>query len=149
MNAAEFNALYEVGVPVFAYPGGRPEDFPSDPRLVTRTRSKASVLGGHTDVVWVDGHSACIALSHVDVVSEDEFTVAREAETAAAVAERGALPMPVPEARQTAGDGELARARRYIARLEAALCICLPVRKGDDYLHAADCPVAAERQAVA
>lgn len=80
MNAAEFNALYEVGVPVFAYPGCRPEDMPNDRRLVTRTRSKASVLGGHTDVVWVDDHSACIALSHIDVVSEDEWKAAKTAE---------------------------------------------------------------------
>jgi len=94
VNADEFNALYEVGVPVFAYPGARPEDFPSDRRLVTRTRSRASVLGSHTDVVWVDGHSACIALSHVDVVSEDEYKAARAEETATAVAENGALPMP-------------------------------------------------------
>ncbi|MPY47067.1 hypothetical protein [Streptomyces acidicola] len=94
MNAEQFNALYEVGIPVFAYPGFRPEDDRNARRLVTRTRSVASVLGGHTDVVWVDGHSACIALSHVDVVSEDEFKAARAAETAAAVAALGALPMP-------------------------------------------------------
>lgn len=94
MNAEEFNAVHSVGTPVFAYPGARPEDFPSDPRLVTRTRSRASVLGGHTDVVWVDGHSACIALSHVDVVSEDEYKAARADETATAVAGNGALPMP-------------------------------------------------------
>lgn len=80
MNAAEFNALYEVGVPVFAYPGCRPEDDPNDDRLVTRTRSKAEVLGGHTDVVWVDGHGACIALTHVDVVPKGEWVEARTAE---------------------------------------------------------------------
>lgn len=83
MNADEFNALYDVGVPVFAYPGARPEGHGDVTRLVTRTRSRASVLGGHTDVVWVDGYSACIALSHVDPVSEAEFKAAREAETAA------------------------------------------------------------------
>lgn len=66
LRADEFNARYPVGTPVLAYPGARPTDDPSDERLLTRTRSKASVLGGHTDVVWVDGHSACIALSHVD-----------------------------------------------------------------------------------
>ncbi|QQM45104.1 hypothetical protein [Streptomyces liliifuscus] len=64
-----FNSRYKVGTPVFAYPGCRPEDHPGDKRLITRTRSKAEVLGGHTDVVWVDGHGACIALSHVDVIS--------------------------------------------------------------------------------
>ena len=90
MNAAEFNARYPVGTPVLAYPGIRP-DHPvavafreraaagrlfkgadTDPctRLVTRTRSEAQVLGGHTDVVWVDGHSACIALTHVDAITE-------------------------------------------------------------------------------
>ncbi|MCZ4509923.1 hypothetical protein O3Q52_17310 [Streptomyces sp. ActVer] len=95
MNAETFNSRYPVGTPVVAYPACRPEDHPGDRRLITRTRSKAQVLGGHTDVVWVDGHSACIALSHVDVVSEDEFKAARAAGTAAAVAERGALPVPV------------------------------------------------------
>lgn len=92
MNANSFNAAYPVGTPVFAYPGARPEDIPSARRLVTRTRSRASVLGGHTDVVWVDGHSACIALSHVDVVPEAEWEAAKTAE---AVAAQGALPMPV------------------------------------------------------
>lgn len=84
VSAAEFNAAYPVGTLVFAYPGARPEDMPSATRLVTRTRSEASVLGGHTDVVWVAGHSACIALSHVDVVTQAEWAAAltAEAETA-------------------------------------------------------------------
>ncbi|MFD4475930.1 hypothetical protein ACFWPU_07425 [Streptomyces sp. NPDC058471] len=77
MNAETFNARYPVGTPVVAYPCGRPEDLPSDPHLLTRTRSKAAVLGGHTDVVWVDGHGACIALSHIDVVTEAEFQAAQ------------------------------------------------------------------------
>jgi len=80
VNAETFNALYEVGVPVLAYPGARPEDIPSARRLITRTRSKATVLGGHTDVVWVDGHSACIALDHIDPVTEDEYEAAKQAE---------------------------------------------------------------------
>jgi hypothetical protein len=91
VNADEFNALYEVGVPVFAYPGARPEDIPSTRRLVTRTRSKATVLGGHTAVVWVEDYGSCIALSHVDVVSEGEWKAACLAD---AVAGQGALPMP-------------------------------------------------------
>ncbi|MGW0626495.1 hypothetical protein [Streptomyces sp. NPDC002758] len=62
-----WNAAHPVGTPVVAYPCGRPEDFPNDERIVTTTRSKATVLGGHTAVVWVHGHSACIALTHVDV----------------------------------------------------------------------------------
>jgi hypothetical protein len=96
VNAETFNALYEVGIPVFAYPGARPKDDRNARRIVTRTRSKATVLGGHTDVVWVDDHSACIALSRVDVVTEDEW---KAAQTAEAVADRGALPMPAGPAR--------------------------------------------------
>lgn len=87
MNAAEFNALYGVGVPVFAYPGARPEDIPSAPVLVTRTRSEAQPVGVDREgVVWVEGHGAYIALTHVDVVSEDVWQAAKQAEkTAAAV----------------------------------------------------------------
>ncbi|WP_202516883.1 hypothetical protein [Streptomyces sp. SID685] len=65
-----WNAAHPVGTPVTAYPGIRPEDSWSPEkvtRIVTTTRSKATVLGGHTAVVWVHGHSACIALTHVDV----------------------------------------------------------------------------------
>lgn len=69
MNAAEFNARYPVGTPVLAYPGCRPEDCPNDERLVTRTRTEARLFCGHTDVVWVHGHGACIALSHIDVIT--------------------------------------------------------------------------------
>jgi hypothetical protein len=114
VNAEQWNAMYPVGTPVLAYPGARPEDFPNDKRLVTRTRSKASVLGGHTDVVWVDGHSACISLSHVDPVSEAHFEAARAEETAAAVA---ALPVPVGDQPQPLDDARLAE---IAALLEAA-----------------------------
>lgn len=62
-----WNAAHKVGTPVVAYPGCRPEDIPSAPRIVTSTRSEAQLFCGHTAVVWVHGHSACIALSHVDV----------------------------------------------------------------------------------
>lgn len=37
-----------------------------------RTRSAASVLEGHTAVVWVTGHDACIALTHVKPIPESE-----------------------------------------------------------------------------
>lgn len=70
MNADQFNARYPVGTPVVAYPGCRPEDSLDAERLITRTRSKAETLGGHTPVVWVDGHGACISLTHVDPVVE-------------------------------------------------------------------------------
>ncbi|WP_432077751.1 hypothetical protein [Streptomyces sp. YPW6] len=65
-DADRWNAQYPVGTAVFAYPGCRPEDDPKGTQLTTRTRSESSVLGGHTAVVWVEGHSACISLTHVD-----------------------------------------------------------------------------------
>lgn len=65
-----WNAAHKVGTAVIAYPGARPEDIPSAPRLVTSTRSEAQLFCGHTAVVWVHGHGACIALSHVDVRDE-------------------------------------------------------------------------------
>lgn len=65
---AEFNRLYPVGTPVTAYPGARPEfDKDCTQRLDTVTRSRANVLEGHTAVVWVDGYSSCIQLSHIDI----------------------------------------------------------------------------------
>lgn len=70
LTAEQFNALHPIGTPVVAYPGLRPEDDPNAPRIETTTRSRAQVLGGHTDVVWVHGHGACIALTHIDVVTE-------------------------------------------------------------------------------
>lgn len=93
MNAETFNVRYKVGTPVFAYPGARPEDIPSARRLVTRTRTEAQSVGlDREGVVWVDGHGAYIALTHVDVVSE---SVWKAAKTAEAVASEGALPRPV------------------------------------------------------
>jgi hypothetical protein len=67
VQAEAWNAAHPIGTPVIAYPGARPEDFGDVPHIVTWTRSRAIVLGGHTAVVWVHGHSACIALGHVDV----------------------------------------------------------------------------------
>lgn len=66
VEADAWNRAHPVGTPVVAYPGARPEDIPSARRIETTTRSRASVLGG-TAVVWVHGHGACIALSHIDV----------------------------------------------------------------------------------
>jgi hypothetical protein len=93
---AEWNASHPVGTPVAAYPGARPEDDPDCERLVTRTRSEAQVLEGHTDVVWVDGHPACIALAHIDVITESEYLASHPiTDVPTAVRELGALPMPV------------------------------------------------------
>jgi hypothetical protein len=67
LQADAWNLAHPVGTPVTAYPGFRPEDWPGADRIETTTRSRATVLGGHTAVVWVHGHGACINLSHVDV----------------------------------------------------------------------------------
>jgi hypothetical protein len=41
--------------------------------LTTRTRSEASVLGGHTAVVWIEGKAGCVALDRVTpIVDGDE-----------------------------------------------------------------------------
>ncbi|MGA4875933.1 hypothetical protein [Streptomyces lydicamycinicus] len=71
-SAARFNRQHPIGTPVVAYPGFRPEDDPTAERIETTTRSRATLLGGHTDVVWVHGHDACIALTHIDVVDTTE-----------------------------------------------------------------------------
>ncbi|MEU8623253.1 hypothetical protein [Streptomyces sp. NPDC048669] len=60
-TVARWNKAHPVGTPVRVWTGAREGD-----GTPTRTRSAASVLGGHTAVVWVEGHGACIALSHVD-----------------------------------------------------------------------------------
>lgn len=96
MNAETFNSRYQVGTPVFAYPGARPEDIPSAPRLVTRTRTEAQSVGlDREGVVWVEGHGAYISLTHVDPVPADEW---EKAQTEEAVRELGALPMPTGDA---------------------------------------------------
>ena len=77
MNAEQWNKLYPVGAPVVAYPGARPEDGPFAERLVTHTRSAATRLGSHADVVWVGGHSAGIALTHVDPICDNLPSVSR------------------------------------------------------------------------
>ncbi len=92
MNADQFNAAHPVGTLVFAYPGARPEDIPSTRRLVTRTRSEAKSVGlDREGVVWVEGHGAYVALTHVDVVPEAKWEAAKTADT---VAQQSALPMP-------------------------------------------------------
>ena len=74
MNADEFNARYPVGTPVMAYPGARPEKFPNEKRLQTRTRSVAWTLGHGEPVVKVDGYTGGIALSRVDVIEGPDAT---------------------------------------------------------------------------
>ncbi|MGW2213263.1 hypothetical protein [Streptomyces sp. NPDC001781] len=66
-RAEAWNATYPEGTPVRYWTGAR-----EGAGVKGRTRSAASVLGGHTAVVWVTGHGACIALTHVQPIPESE-----------------------------------------------------------------------------
>ena len=59
-----FNKANPVGT-VVRYWKGLKEGEPSG---VGPTTHEASLLGGHSAVVWIDGCSGCVALSHVEVV---------------------------------------------------------------------------------
>ncbi|MGW4043003.1 hypothetical protein [Streptomyces sp. NPDC004721] len=91
MNAEHWNERYPVGTPVLAYPGARPEDGANDETLITRTRTKAQAVSSGTDVVWVDGHGAYIALTHVDPVTEEQWEQARIDRDTNTAARRAAL----------------------------------------------------------
>jgi hypothetical protein len=56
-----FNRTTPIGSPVRYWTGARVGG-----GRVSVTRSEAQILSGHTPVVWVEGHSGCIALTHVD-----------------------------------------------------------------------------------
>jgi hypothetical protein len=62
-RVVEFNRLHKVGDPVVYWTMLREGD-----GVRSRTRSVARVMC-NTAVVWVEGHSACIALSHVEPVA--------------------------------------------------------------------------------
>ncbi len=59
--ADAWNVANVVGTPVRYWTGLR-----KGGGVESRTRTEASVLGGHTAVVWVEGEGACIALTHVE-----------------------------------------------------------------------------------
>lgn len=59
-----WNDANPVGTPVRYWAGLREGD-----GVESATRSKASLLGGHTPVVWVEGRPDCIALTHVERVA--------------------------------------------------------------------------------
>ncbi len=65
-QARAFNGAHPVGTAVRVYPGSR-----TGRHVDTRTRSQASVLSGHTAVVWVEELSGCQALNHVDVLPKE------------------------------------------------------------------------------
>jgi hypothetical protein len=69
-KASAWNAAHPEGTYVRYWTGAR-----EGAGQTGRTRSTARVLGGHTAVVWVTGHGACIALTHVQ--PEPESTLHR------------------------------------------------------------------------
>lgn len=62
-TAVLFNADNRIGTRVRYWPGVR-----QGPGVESRTRSVAQLLASGEPVVWVEGHAACIALSHVEVI---------------------------------------------------------------------------------
>jgi hypothetical protein len=59
-----FNQRHEVGTQVRYWRGTR-----DDEPCVSTTRTGARLLSGHTPIVWVEGDSSCIALTHVEVIA--------------------------------------------------------------------------------
>ncbi|GHJ11191.1 hypothetical protein TPA0907_55580 [Micromonospora humidisoli] len=66
--ARAFNDRHPIGTPVRYWPGVREGD-----GRTARTRTQAQLLSGHTAVVWLDGVSGCIALTHIQPITEDEL----------------------------------------------------------------------------
>ncbi|MFF0823033.1 hypothetical protein ACFYUR_21950 [Micromonospora haikouensis] len=66
--ARAFNDANPIGTPVRYWRGVREGD-----GRTARTRTEAQLLGGHTAVVWLQGVAGCIALTHVEPISEDEL----------------------------------------------------------------------------
>lgn len=63
-----FNNTTPVRTPVRYWTGAREGD-----GKTTRTRTPAQLLSGHTAVVWLDGVAGCIALTHVEPITEDDL----------------------------------------------------------------------------
>lgn len=66
--ADEWNARHPVGTEVRYWSFVRSGD-----GVVSRTRSNARMMGGHTAVLWVEGHHGCIALSHVEALEGQQL----------------------------------------------------------------------------
>src|SRR5688572_23017360 len=66
-EAAKWNARYPVGTCVRYYPAKGSPEFKE---VVTTT--PASVLGGHSAVVWVTGITGCVFLDNCEPWIEDE-----------------------------------------------------------------------------
>ena len=59
----EFNEKYPVGTEVRYWKGAR-----RGPAMISKTRTRAEVLAGHTPVVWIEDSPACVSLSHIEPV---------------------------------------------------------------------------------
>lgn len=108
-TVARWNKAHLVGTPVRVWTGAREGD-----GTPTRTRSAASVLGGHTAVVWVEGHGACIALTHVDPDHIARFPALAVA-CPACGSQPGALCTSHSGTRERRNDVHQARTRAYAA----------------------------------
>jgi hypothetical protein len=64
-DVTDFNRDHMIGTHVEYWTGVR-----EGRGKFSTTRSAAELLGGHTPVVWVAGHSACIALTHVEPIPD-------------------------------------------------------------------------------
>ena len=62
--AAKWNQTFPIGTRVRYWTGAR-EGIGKE----SVTRSEASVLGGHSAVVWIEGCVGCMALSHVEPIT--------------------------------------------------------------------------------
>lgn len=60
-----WNNHHLVGTPVRYWPGAR-----EGAGIESITRTPAQMLGGHSAVVWVEGYSSCIFLTHVEAITE-------------------------------------------------------------------------------
>ncbi|MDH6460150.1 hypothetical protein M2302_000301 [Micromonospora sp. A200] len=61
-----FNAAHPIGTTVRYWKGVREGD-----GKTSTTRTEAQLLSGHTAVVWLEGVSGCIALTHIEPVSAE------------------------------------------------------------------------------
>lgn len=70
----EWNADHPIGTPIRFWPLSRGED----PVYHGRTRSEAWLLGGHSAVVLTTNYSGAVALSHVEVITEEQLGAVEE-----------------------------------------------------------------------
>lgn len=67
-EAAAFNSRFIVGAPVRYYSVRGVAKF-----LITRTRTHAHALSGHTAVVFLENVSGCVAVSHVEPARPEDL----------------------------------------------------------------------------